>query len=78
MIQASKLKKRILEFTTLVGFDYMGKNGYVDPFNSGDFDLFYDGDTIKVDSIEKVMTTPFFDGKCLNDICDEIIITEGM
>ncbi|MBQ7794719.1 MAG: hypothetical protein IJ366_09430 [Clostridia bacterium] len=78
MIQASKLKKRILEFATLVGFEYMGKNGYVDPFNENSFDLFFDGVTVNVDSIEKVMGLPFFDGKSLSEICDKLIITEGM
>ena len=70
------IKNRINEFCTLFGFEYNGKNGDVDHFSENEFNLTFDGETITVHSIAEVMETPFFDGKCLNDICDEINIAE--
>lgn len=69
-----EIRHRISEICTLFGFEYNGKVGDVDPFSETDFDLTYDGETIKVDSIDKVMETPFFDGKSLAEIVSEIDI----
>ena len=73
---ADKIKSRLLEFCTLLGFDYLGKRGYVDPFNQKKFILFYDGKSIKADNIEDVMSIPFFGEKSLNEIYNEIEIDE--
>lgn len=71
-----KIKNRLLEFCTLIGFDYKGKRGGVDPFNPHEFDIFYGDEMLTVSSIEEVMTTPLFDGKSLNDIYNDIEIDE--
>lgn len=75
-LTADNIKNRINEICTLFGFEYNGIRGYVDPFSETSFDLFYDGKTTQANSIDEVMSTPFFDGKALNDICDKIEITE--
>ena len=73
---AEKIKARIAEHCTLFGFEYKGKIGDVDPYSDDSYDLTYDGETINVHSIDEVMNTPYFDGKCLNEIYNEIEITE--
>ena len=73
---AKDISDRINEICTLFGFEYEGIDGNVDPFSESDFDLFYDGKTTKVHSIKEVMTTPFINGKALDEIYNKIEITE--
>ena len=70
------IKDRILEFCTHFRFDFCGKDCGVDPFNKKYFHLWCDRKTLEVHSIEEVFNTPFFCGKALKDIVDEIEITE--
>ena len=68
--------KRIQEFASLFAFEYNGKDGDIDPFNKNKFNLFYNGETKEVHSIEDVINEPFFDGKSFKEIYDEISIVE--
>lgn len=77
---AKKIADRIAEMCTLFGFEYNGKDGNVDPYylpSDGDsFLLFFDGEEQTVHSIDEVMNTPFIGGKSLNELYDQIKITE--
>lgn len=72
---ANALKKRIDKMCSLVSFTYRGKDGHVDPYSHTEYLLWYDGEEMTVDSIDKVMDTPFFCGKTLTEIAGEIIDT---
>ncbi len=76
MKTASDIKKRISECATLLSFEYHGKSGNVDPYYLGEdkyeFLLYFDGDEKTVCDVNEVMSDPFFDGKSLNEITDEI------
>lgn len=66
---------------TLFGFEYNGKDGNVDPYYSDklktdSFLLYYDGTEQTVYNLDDVMNTPFIEGKTLNEVADQIEITE--
>lgn len=73
---AEQIKERLLEFCTLMTFEYHGLHCSIDPFNPKLFHINCNGDEQDVDSIEKVMGSPLFDGACLNDIVNEIYILD--
>lgn len=80
-MMVDKIKSRIAEMCTLFGFEYSGKDGNVDPYylpetGKSEFLLFFDGNEQVVDNIDDVMSTPFIDGKSLNEIADKITITD--
>ena len=77
-MNAATIKKRISELCTLFAFDYNGRSYGVDPYSKESFSLFVaDGGAEKtVSSIDDVMNEPFFDGKSLSEIAEEITITE--
>ncbi len=74
--KAEQIKNRLLEFCCLMSFRYHGIECDIDPFNQHDFHINVGGDEQDVDSIEKVMNSPLFDGACLSDIANEIEILE--
>lgn len=73
------IKETITANGTLLGFAYQGKEGNIDPFYSGNntYLLFFDGQETVVDSLDKVFTTPFVDGKTLTETAEQIVITES-
>lgn len=71
-----EIKKWLSQLTSLLGFEYKGKNGYIDPINQHEFVLFYDGNDTVVDSLDKAMSIKFFDGLSLEDIYHQITITD--
>ncbi len=77
---ANKIRNRIAECCTLFGFIYNQAECHVDPYykgsNSYEYLLFCNGDEMTVHSLDEVMNTPFFNGRCLNDIADAIEITD--
>lgn len=80
MKMVDEIRATLLDNATLFGFEYNGKSGNVDPMYTPEtgnrFLLWYDGDEKVVDSIDAVMDTPFFDGHTLNEISDEITVTD--
>ena len=72
------LRDRINSIWTHVLFDYNEKECGVDPFNEKHFDMWYGDDFMEAHGIEEVMQTPFFDGKALEDIVDQLENVEGM
>ena len=75
---AKDLRDRINSICTHVLFDYNGKECGVDPFSEDDFDMWCGDDYMKAHSIDEVMKTPFFSGKALEDIVDQLENIEGM
>lgn len=69
---ANDLKNRIDELCAIVSFVYEGKEGHVDPYSHSQYLLWFDGDEMMVNSIDRVMNTPFFDGRTLNEIADKV------
>ena len=72
------LRSRLNSICTHVLFDYNGKECGVDPFNAKHFDMWCGNDAMEAHSIDEVMQTPFFDGKALEDIVDQLENVEGM
>ena len=75
---AIELRDRIKSLCTHVLFDYNGKECGVDPFNAKHFDMWYGDTFMEAHSIDEVMKTPFFGGKALEDILDQLEYVEGM
>lgn len=73
------VKKTLFINGTLLGFEYRGKEGNIDPYYSGKdtYLLFFDDKELLVHSLEEVFTTPFIDGKTLNEVIDQIVIIES-
>ena len=80
-MKAEKIKQTIEIGASLFGFEYKNKECNIDPcYNRKkqcqEYLLYCDGNEMTVYSIDEVMNTPFFDGHSLNEISEEIIITE--
>ena len=75
---AIELRDRIKSLCTHVLFDYNGKECGVDPFNAKHSDMWYGDTFMEAHSIDEVMKTPFFGGKALEDIVDQLENVEGM
>jgi hypothetical protein len=73
---ADKIKNRINELASHFLFEYKGKECGVDPINHSNFDIWCGDNYMNAHSIDEVMETPFFEGKALNEICNEIDIVE--
>lgn len=72
-----KVKNRILEFCSHFTFEYDDKICGIDPYNFNEFDMWYgENVTHTASSIDEVMNKPFFDGKSLTQIADEIKIID--
>ena len=56
----------------------MEKRAVLTPFNTKHFDMWYGDKFMEAHSIDEVMKTPFFDGKALGDIVDQLENVEGM
>lgn len=69
---ASDIKKQIGSLCSHVLFDYEGHACGVDPIATDEYDMWCGNDYMKARSINEVMTTPFFKGKALEDITDQI------
>ncbi len=74
--KAEQIKARLLEFCTLMSFNYRGLYCDIDPFNPHLFHVMCGDDERDVNSIEEVMEGPLFAGACLRDIADEIEIID--
>lgn len=69
---ADKLKAQIASMASHVLFSYNGVDCGVDPLAPDHFDMWYGDESITVDSIDAVMSTPFFEGRTLSDIAQDI------
>ena len=69
---AKDLRDRINSICTHVLFDYNGKECGVDAFDEKRFDMWCGDKLMEAQSIDEVMKTPFFEGKALEDIIDQL------
>ncbi len=67
------LQDRIMSMTQDIEFVYNGKQGSVCPFNEFDISVSFDGKEMDYTDINDVMQDPFWDGKSLNQIADELM-----
>ena len=67
------LRDWIDSLTDDIEFQYKGLWGAICPFTRTEISLCYNGFEPTVDSIDKAMSTPFIDGKSLNEISTEIL-----
>lgn len=68
----NEIKDYISSLCSHLTFDFHGKSCGIDPISPDHFDMWYGDNAITVTSIDDVMKQPFFDGKSLQDIVDEI------
>ena len=78
MLMAEYLGYDFIDAENVIFFDYNGKACGVDPFDAGHFDMWCGENFMEAHSIEEVMQEPFFEGKALQDIIDQIENVEGM
>ena len=71
-MKSNEIKIRITSLCSHLTFDFEGKSCGVDPLATDQFDMWCGDDTMTAKSADEVMNTPFFDGKCLKEIADEI------
>ena len=70
---AIELRKRIESILTDVVFEYHGKAGCINPWNDHKFEVGFNNEIFRTyNNIEDVMKDPIYDGKCLNEIAEEL------
>lgn len=65
-------QQQIESIETHILFDFNGKSCGVDPLSKTEYDVWCGTDYETVDSAEKVMSVPIFDGQSLSDVFDRI------
>ena len=66
------LKKLIDSLTQDVEFDYNGMHGSICPFSRSEIHVRFGEKTREFKSVDAVMDTPFFGGKALGEIADQL------
>ncbi len=69
-----ELKQYILSLATDITFEYKNQDGAICPFNSKYIVLSYGDIVVECNNIETVFTSEIFNGKSLNDICEDLKI----
>lgn len=73
---AKEIRDRLNEMVSHITFEYKGKPCGVDPLSQTHYEIWYGDVDMVATSLDEVMTTPFFDGKSLSEIAEEIEIDE--
>lgn len=68
----TEIKDYLANLNGHVTFCYNGYNCGIDPLATDEFDIWYGNDEMTVNSVDKVMTVNFFDGKSLKEIWNDI------
>ena len=71
-MNSEKLCKLIESLAGDIDFEYNGNHGSVCPFNSTDIALSYGEEAHNHTSVSDAMNDKIFDGKCLNEIAEQI------
>ncbi len=69
-----ELRRYILSLATDITFEYKNKVGAICPFNRGNIVLSYGDVVMECDNIEAVFESKIFEGKSLEEVCDELEI----
>ena len=68
MIKYDEVVDRLRTVITCFEFTYNGFPCGVDPFSQNDYDVWYGDNLVKMNSIDEVINSKFFDGKTLKEI----------
>lgn len=68
MITYEEVVERLRTVITCFEFTYNGIPCGVDPFSKTDYDVWYGDKLVKMNSIDEVINSKFFDGKTIKDI----------
>lgn len=71
-MKPNKLAEIIDSLASDIDFYYKGKHGAICPFSHNDIALSYDGEDHNHISVEDAMNDKMFNGKCLNEISEQI------
>ena len=71
-MNAKQLHGLIDDLSQDIDFTYKGADGSICPFSRDNISLCYDGQEITVGSVDEAMSTPFIQGKSLNEVCDDL------
>ncbi len=72
MTQYKMIRDYIDSGASMLYFQYHDKEGHVDPYGPTEFLLWFEGEERTVHSLDEVMNTPFWDGKSLAEIAEEV------
>lgn len=75
-MRSDQIRKRIDEKASHFTFLYHGVTCGIDPYSDLEYDMWYGDKTVTVNSIEEVMNSPFFAGKSLTAISNDIQIQD--
>ena len=73
-MKSKDLKNLILSLTQDVGFDYDGAVGCIYPWIEHNFEVGYDNKVKTYDNIDDLLDDPFYHGKSLSEIAEELDI----
>ena len=73
-MKANELYDFIDSLTSDIDFEYDGKHGAICPFSRTDISLSYDDEAHDHTSIADVKNDKIFNGKCLNEISEQIVL----
>lgn len=73
-MKPDKLTEMINSLADDIDFEYDGKHGAICPFSRTDISLSYDDQAHDHTSIADVMNDKIFNGKCLNEISEQIVL----
>lgn len=73
-MNATQLRRLIDDLSQDIDFIYKGVDGSICPFSRDNISLCYDGQELTVGSVDEAMSTPFIQGKSLNEVCDDLAI----
>ena len=71
-MSVDEIRDYITSLCSHLTFDFEGKSCGVDPLAPDQFDMWCGDDTMTAKSVDEVMNTAFFDGKCVKEIVDKI------
>ena len=75
-MNANEIRDMLSRCFTMLYFRYQGKDGHIDPYYTPgvgySYLLWYDGAETLVHGPDEAMNTPFFDGRSLAEISDQI------
>ncbi len=73
-MKANELYDIIDSLASDIDFEYDGKHGAICPFSRTDISLSYGDEAHDHTSIADVMDDKIFNGKCLNEISEQIVL----
>lgn len=73
-MKSADIRVRIESMVSHFLFQYNGAACGVDPLSKTSFNVWCGSDAVNMKSIKEVMFTPFFFGKALAEIADDIVV----